>query len=204
MNVDDNKKALPETESGTGESADIKPDGKRQDTYSELLMGCGSRIYKDLFIGDKSEFNNLIRLDNNPDHDPDVIWDLTKHPLPFEDNSFDEIHAYEVLEHLAAQGDYEFFFAEFSEYWRILKNGGVLLGTCPDKNSEWAWGDPSHKRIIQEENFTFLDQESYQQQVGITRMSDFRSIYKADFKLIFCEVREKTLQFVLQASKSGS
>ena len=166
-------------------------------------MGCGSRIKKDLFIGDKSEFNNLITLDNNPDHNPDVLWDLTKHPLPFEDNSFDEIHAYEVLEHLAVQGDYEFFFAEFSEYWRILKDGGVFLGTCPDINSVWAWGDPSHKRIIQKENFIFLDQEEYLRQVGKTRMSDFRYIYKADFKPAFFEVKENTLQFVLQAVKPG-
>lgn len=170
--------------------------------YRELLIGCGSRIKKDLFVNDMSEFFNLTRLDNNPDHNPDVLWDLTKHPLPFESDSFNEIHAYEVLEHLAFQGDYEFFFSEFSEYWRILKDGGLFFGTCPDRNSEWAWGDPSHRRIIQKENFIYLDQDQYKAQVGITRISDFRYIYKANFKLVFCEVNGKTLQFVLQAVKS--
>ncbi|MBU1169633.1 MAG: class I SAM-dependent methyltransferase [Proteobacteria bacterium] len=170
--------------------------------YRELLMGCGSRIEKDLYIGDNKAFSHVTRLDNNPDHKPDVLWDLTIHPLPFEDNTFDEIHAYEVLEHLAVQGDYQFFFSEFSEYWRILKHGGYFLGSCPDRNSEWAWGDPSHKRIIQKENFVFLDQGEYARQVGETRMSDFRYLYKADFKLVYCEIKVKTLQFVLQAVKS--
>ncbi len=170
-------------------------------TCKELLIGCGSRTEKDLFVGDNNTFFNVIRLDINTDHNPDVIWDLTKHPLPFENNEFNEIHAYEVLEHLALQGDYQFFFSEFSEYWRILKNDGLFFGTCPDRNSPWAWGDPSHKRIIQRENFIFLDQDEYKRQVGITRMSDFRSIYKANFKVVYTEIVDGTLKFALQAKK---
>lgn len=170
--------------------------------YRELLIGCGSRTNKDLFINDMSEFKNVTRLDVNSDHNPDVVWDLTKHPLPFEDNTFNEIHAYEVLEHLAYQGDFKFFFSEFSEYWRILKDNGLFFGSSPDRNSEWAWGDPSHKRIIQKENFVFLDQDEYKAQVGKTRMSDFRNIYKAHFKLVYSDIKDKTFQFVLQAIKS--
>ncbi|GAB6094288.1 hypothetical protein JCM14469_05400 [Desulfatiferula olefinivorans] len=173
-----------------------------KDEYTELLMGCGSRTVKDLFIGERREFSNLIRLDNNPEHHPDVVWDLTRHPLPFDDNSFNEIHAYEVLEHLAYQGDYEFFFAEFSEYFRILKDRGFFLGSSPARHSEWAWGDPSHKRLIQAENFVYLDQDEYKAQVGKTRMSDFRYIYKAHFKLVYSEIKDKTFVFVLQAIKS--
>ena len=74
----------------------------------ELLMGCGSRTEKDIYIGNK-DFENVTRLDINPDHNPDIVWDLTVHPLPFLAEEFDEIHAYQVLEHLAYQGDYEFF-----------------------------------------------------------------------------------------------
>ena len=85
----------------------------------ELIIGCGSRTVKDLSFGN-SEFENPVRLDINSDHKPDIVWDLTVHPLPFKDNEFDEIHAYQVLEHLAYQGDYEFFFKEFTEYHRIL------------------------------------------------------------------------------------
>lgn len=177
---------------------------KEQDStqYSELLLGAGSRVAKDVLLpGMPATFNNLTRLDNNPDHRPDVVWDLTKHPLPFADNSFNEIHAYEVLEHLAQQGDYRFFFAEFSEYWRILKPNGLFLASVPDRLSKWAWGDPSHTRIIQAENLVFLDQDEYAAQVGVTTMSDFRYLYKAHFKTIFMQIRGESLCFALRAIK---
>lgn len=159
----------------------------------ELLIGCGSRTEKDLSMG-SPEFENVTRLDNNPDHHPDVLWDLSVHPLPFKDEEFDEIHAYEVLEHLANQGDYKFFFREFSEYWRILKPHGKFFASVP--TGIWIWGDPSHKRAITPESLLFLNQGQYSQ-VGQTSMSDFRSIYKVSFKTIYAEVREK-FYFVLE------
>ncbi|PKO15734.1 MAG: hypothetical protein CVU39_09430 [Chloroflexi bacterium HGW-Chloroflexi-10] len=169
--------------------------------YKELIIGSGSRIVKDIFLDNKKEFINVISLDNNADHHPDVVWDLRNHPLPFEDHTFNEIHAYEVLEHLAQQGDYEFFFAEFSEYWRILKPGGLFFASVPDISSRWVWGDPSHKRVIMKESLTYLDQDEYIKQVGNTRMSDFRYLYKAHFKIGMAQTDGGTFKFVLQAIK---
>jgi predicted SAM-dependent methyltransferase len=160
----------------------------------ELIIGCGSRIIKDLSFGNQ-EFENPVRLDINTDHKPDIVWDLTVHPLPFKDNEFDEIHAYQVLEHLAYQGDYEFFFKEFTEYHRILKPGGFFMASVP--NGVWTWGDPSHRRSITKETLTFLDQDSYKQ-VGETTMSDFRYLYKADFKVVYTNENENGFYFVLQ------
>lgn len=168
----------------------------------ELLMGCGSRTVKDLVLdGEQAGFENVVRLDINGDHKPDVIHDLRVHPLPLSDNEFDEIHAYEVLEHLAYQGDYEFFFSEFSEYARILKPGGRFFASCPMVGSPWVWGDPSHKRTIQKESLVFLSQAQYKAQVGITAMSDFRYIYKADFKVIALEATADRFFFVLEVIK---
>lgn len=169
--------------------------------YCELLIGCGSRVNKDISIPGKEKFHHLVRLDYNSDHQPDIVWDLRNHPLPLEDNTFDEIHAYEVLEHLAQQGDYRFFFAEFSEYWRILKPGGHFFASVPDYRSKWAWGDPSHTRVVQAESLVFLDQDEYTAQVGVTKMSDFRPIYKAHFKIRFSQTNGETLKFVLEAIK---
>jgi len=166
--------------------------------HKELLLGCGSRTIKDLSVGENKDFWGLVRLDNNADHKPDVVWDLTQHPLPFADEEFDEIHAYDVLEHLAQQGDYEFFFKEFSEYWRILKPGGAFCASVPAVNTAWAWGDPSHKRVIQPESLVFLSQKAYEEQVGKTKMSDFRGIYKVNFDLLYSQVQGDTFFFVLK------
>lgn len=171
------------------------------DNYHELLIGCGGNHAKKLALGGRSEWHHLTTLDINPHHHPDLVWDLTQLPLPFEHDSFDEIHAYEVLEHTGAQGDYKFFFAQFAEFWRILKPGGVLIGTCPSRLSPWAWGDPSHTRVIQPEHFIFLDQTQYIAQVGKTAMSDFRWIFKDDFSVVHAKDDGQLLQFALRAVK---
>lgn len=166
----------------------------------ELLIGCGSRRIK-LIHGKHKEFQDVITLDINPDHKPDVVFDLTDLPLPFDDNTFDEIHAYEVLEHTGSQGDYKFFFAQFSDFWRILKPDGILFATVPMHNSVWAWGDPSHTRTIQKESLIFLNQPTYTAEVGVTAISDFRYIYQADFDIDYCQDDGNTLGFALKAIK---
>jgi SAM-dependent methyltransferase len=125
---------------------------------------------------------------------------LNEFPLPFDDDSFDEIHAYEILEHLGTQGDWRFFFDQWSDFWRILKPGGVFIGTCPAWNSPWAWGDPSHTRVVSPESLIFLNQPAYEQ-VGKTPMSDFRHCFKADFDILHSHTAEHRFQFVLQAVK---
>eukprot|EP00051_Salpingoeca_urceolata_P019453 m.284740 g.284740 ORF g.284740 m.284740 type:complete len:327 (-) comp19425_c2_seq2:26-1006(-) len=169
--------------------------------YTELLLGCGSKWEKRIPTLGTLEWRNLVTLDYNDDHNPNVVWDLTQLPLPFADNSFDEIHAYEVLEHTGQQGDWKFFFRQWSEFWRILKPGGVVAGTCPDRTSPWAWGDPSHTRIVQPENFVFLSQREYATQVGKTPMSDFRFVYQADFDFVWHTLDGSSFRFVLEAVK---
>lgn len=176
------------------------------ENYRELLIGCGASRAKHLYMNGQSEWVSLTTLDINPDHRPDVLWDLMNMPLPFADNTFDEIHAYEVLEHVGQQGDYKLFFAQFSEFWRILKPDGVLIGSTPMHYSPWAWGDPSHSRIINKESFTYLDQDQYIQQIGKTAMTDFRYLYQADFSLAWMNVKPEEgnadqFQFCLQAQK---
>ena len=168
----------------------------------ELLIGCGSTRDKRLVCDGEQSWSALTTLDYNSDHRPDVVWDLSnKFGLPFDANTFDEIHAYEVLEHTGSQGDYKFFFWQFSDFWRVLKPGGHLLATCPSRHSAWAWGDPSHTRVLQKEQLVFLSQAEYRKQVGNTSMSDFRNIYKADFETVWANDDKESFRFILKALK---
>lgn len=144
-----------------------------------------------------------MTLDNNTFHSPDVVWDLEVMPLPFEDNAFDEIHAYDVLEHTGQQGDWKFFFKQFSELWRISKPNGLIMIIVPSVKSVWAWGDPSHKRVLPPENFIFLSQKEYEKQVGKTPMSDFRFFYKADFEILSLYTDNDATRIILKTIKGG-
>lgn len=168
----------------------------------ELLIGCGSRHDKQIALpGESREWDHLVTLDINPDHKPDVVWDLNERPLPFEDNTFDSIRAFEVMEHLGQQGDFRSFFAEWSEWWRILKPDGVFIGTSPHWSSAWCWSDPGHTRAYGPELLTFLIQPQYTKQVGKTPMSDYRFVYKADFEPLHSEVKDGQFTYIFKAVK---
>lgn len=140
-----------------------------------LNMGCGKRHLPEL------DDYDVTTLDIDPGLNPDVVHDLNIHPLPFEDETFDQIHAYDVLEHLGTQGDYRFFFSEWNEYYRILKHGGKFIGSVPDEHGVWTWGDPGHRRVLPRSILTFLNRSSYDS-VGIRQITDYTRIYKGNFK----------------------
>lgn len=169
----------------------------------ELLLGCGSSRDKKLIYAGREAWDELVTLDHNDAHNPTHVHDLNDPALPFEDDCFDELHAYCVLEHLGRQGDWRFFFDQWSDFWRVLKPGGTFHGICPHPTSPWAWGDPSHTRVLSPENLVFLTQPNYEAQVGVTPMSDFRFAYKADFDLLHCRHDRSSgnFEFVLQAVK---
>jgi SAM-dependent methyltransferase len=167
----------------------------------QLLIGCGNSRRKKLTLDDTWEWEDLTTLDHDPNCGADVTHDLESLPWPFADSSFDEIHAYEVLEHLGRQGDFKSFFAHFAEIYRILKPDGVLYATVPAWDSVWAWADPSHCRVIAPESLVFLDQEQYQRQVGRTAMTDFRWLWQGDFSPVAADRVDGAFKFALQAHK---
>ena len=167
----------------------------------ELLLGAGTRRLKVLSLpGTPHDWTKLVTLDFNGDHNPDVVHDLNVFPWPFADNTFDEVHAYEVMEHLVQQGDFKRFFQDFSEIWRVLKPGGLFCGTSPAWNSPWAWGDPGHTRIISRECLIYLDQMEYSQ-IGRTPMTDYRFCYSADLECVASEIENGTYLYGLKAHK---
>jgi SAM-dependent methyltransferase len=167
----------------------------------ELLLGCGNNRQKRIRHGDVPQtWIQLVTLDIDPGVNPDVVHDLRVMPLPFDDDMFDEIHAYEVLEHCGQQGDWRLFLNQFEELWRILKPGGLLVGTCPMWDSKWAWSDPGHSRVITRWSMVYLDQDEYSQ-VGKTSLTDYRHWYRGNLKLVAINEENDTFGFVLKAIK---
>lgn len=173
---------------------------------AELLLGCGNHRDKLLRTPDRPEgWTELVTLDIDPRSKPDVLWDIASLPLPFDDEQFDEIHAYHVLEHVGAQGDAAFFFAQWSDFYRLLKPGGIVCGAVPAPASVWLFGDPGHTRVLPPEILTFLDQTEYDKQVGVTALADYRRLYRADFTKVFDhvagEAADSQFFFIVQAVK---
>lgn len=177
-----------------------------------LILGAGHRQIRWLPLvngalnpSDEWPDRDVTTLDNNARCKPDVLWDLESGvELPWAANTFDEIHAYEVLEHTGSQGDANFFFWQFTDFWRILKPNGHLYGSVPHHESPWALGDPSHKRVIPDVTFVFLDQQEYVKQCDgpeRTPMSDFRDIYSGDFVREGLYRHAESLFFDLRARK---
>lgn len=168
----------------------------------QLLIGAGNSRVKKIETPDRSpDWDDLTTLDFDAASKPDIEHDLNALPLPFGDDTFDEIHAYCVLEHCGRQGDFRFFFDQWAEFWRILKPDGRFYGQTPFYGSKWAWGDPSHSRIVSLESLVFLSQQSYREQVGKTAMTDFRSLYTADFEVSFQRRDAEHDWFILRAIK---
>jgi hypothetical protein len=94
---------------------------------------------------------------------------------PFQDEAFDEIHIYGALEKCGKQGDWEFFFRQFGEFWRIMKPGAFLVGSSAQWDGELAWGDPANTRVITPTTLGLLSPE--------TKPNIYRSYLNGGFEL---------------------
>jgi SAM-dependent methyltransferase len=199
---------------------------------TELLLGCGFSRDKRLGLpGKPLVWSDLVTCDFNPKCKPDIRCDLDPYvskyagatfcweveeanergirycerddeQLFFKENMFHEIHAYEVLEHLGEQGNAAAFFNCFYNLHRLLRPGGHLYATCPSRYSEWAWGDPSHTRIICAATLAFLSQAVIAaNRKAKSAMSDFSGLWDRDFKIVSASDNQQTFIFCLQAVK---
>ena len=143
-------------------------------------------------------------LDINRDVKADIYYDLDELEhgarLPLDDESFDEIHAYQVLEHFGRQGDFRGFFLTFREFWRVLKPGGELYGDTPALHSRWLWGDPGHCRVVTMESLSFLTRRAYAE-LGKTTSTDYRRLVDPYWWIILHSAEEGDRHgFVLRKS----
>jgi len=82
------------------------------------------------------------------------VHNLDEYPWPWDDQSFSEVVAIDVLEHL------DNFVRSVEEIHRILKPKGSVMIRVPYWNSWCAYADPTHKRGFHEITFQFFDYRS--------------------------------------------
>lgn len=106
----------------------------------KLNIGCGHDV-----------MDGWVNCDVSPLPGVDVCHDLGQFPWPFLDNSFDEIHAANVLEHLPD------LIQTLEEVHRIAAPGAKIYFSVPYWNSFEAITDPTHKQPFNEYTFEFFD-----------------------------------------------
>lgn len=168
-----------------------------------LLLGCGNSRAKKMYTGKDDEHwvGELTTLDMDPNCGADIVRELDgvwfAGKLPFPDEHFDEIGAYDALEHWGTQGDWRGYFAEFAEYHRILKpNGrmGIIVPCGLD-----AFADPGHKRFFSTNHFHFLSRSWYAEVLAQgMAVTDYRWAFDYDFKIVAGNVSEHHINVMLE------
>ncbi len=98
------------------------------------------RVRKKLNLGSGlNKLKGYVNLDYNKQYKPDVVWDLTKFPLPFKNDEFDMILASHIIEH------FDNPVKLMEELWRITKEGGKIIVYTPHCSHVFAFGDLTHK-----------------------------------------------------------
>ena len=81
-----------------------------------------------------------------------VAWNLNQFPWPWEDEAFDFVLAFDIIEHIWDTIGF------MDECWRILKVGKVLVvHTNNIEFLEQAWRSPSHVKPFTIDTFDFFD-----------------------------------------------
>jgi SAM-dependent methyltransferase len=106
--------------------------------FPELAAGMPEKRILDIGCGRK-KLPGAIGLDQLPLPGVDIVADLNE-ALPFDDETFDAVHADQVLEHVPD------LVMVVYEAHRILKPGGMLVAHTPYFRSSWAHIDPTHAR----------------------------------------------------------
>jgi SAM-dependent methyltransferase len=93
-----------------------------------LDVGCGVNKYP-----------GTIGIDRNIRTRADVICDLDHFPYPFRDNSFDQLRAVHVIEHVSD------VIRTIEEFHRLVRPGGAIHIVTPHYTDFSSFCDPTHR-----------------------------------------------------------
>lgn len=118
----------------------------------KLNIGCG----RDKKIG-------YVNIDASPLINPDKVCNLEKVPLPFKEDSVEEILAYHVLEHIHN------FIPLMHDLHRICKNKAIIKIKAPFYSSWGQYNDPTHIRFFSIFTFNYFKKGTYSHEVGVSK-----------------------------------
>jgi SAM-dependent methyltransferase len=110
----------------------------------KLNLGCG-----------RNPIDGYVNLDRETLPGVDVVHDLESFPLPFEDDTFDEVLGIDLIEHITDA------LGLMQELWRITKPDGVCSFALPYGSSDDAWEDPTHVRPYFLNSWSYFSQPFY-------------------------------------------
>ncbi len=121
-------------------------------TTKTLDIGCGKNPRNPFSM------DEVYGIDIREDIDAKISRaDLAVEPIPFADEFFDGVSAFDFIEHVPRviyMPHRRFCFVELmNEIHRVLKTGGKFLSFTPAFPAAAAWRDPTHVNIITEETF---------------------------------------------------
>lgn len=108
----------------------------------KLNIGCGRDIKE-----------GYINIDIAPLSGVDMVCNISKENLPFQDNDVDEVVCIDILEHV----DLIFVMREIH---RVLKPNGKLFVRVPHFTSSNNYIDPTHIRMFSIRTFNFFTKKS--------------------------------------------
>jgi SAM-dependent methyltransferase len=125
----------------------------------------------DVGAGAKSD-DGWETIDISPAYHPDFQHDITSFPWPFDDDTFDELRCWHVLEHMAPittlidfdQRKVEYIntrIAVMNEMHRILKPGAAVNIEVPVFPYWQAMADPTHVSFFVPQTFWYFTKEEH-------------------------------------------
>ena len=113
--------------------------------------GIGELVRRILDVGcGPTKYPGSIGIDMNPRTAADVLCNLDRGALPFRDNSFDQVRAEHLIEHVAD------VIATMEEFHRVTRPGGTIFILTPHYTDLNSFTDPTHRWHLTSYSFHYF------------------------------------------------